>query len=438
MKAPKQIWSDKPIYVTERGGEDEIRVQLPSGESANVSGSLEHLPRGLRSCAAHIGVAVDPTILDFSVVRLERPATSAAVYTRNLCVSPAIDFDRQNTKRGQIQLVCVVSKNANVFTPTGRQDIDAMASALSKEFDVPVSQVFVSCTGVIGRTLPMERILANVPGKAARLSDNDMDAVSRAIMTTDKRPKCASVRLGDVVIGGYAKGAGMIEPNMATMLVYLYTNAVVDKAVLDRALKAAVDRTFNSLSVDSDTSTSDTVLLLATGDVALAPTEGQGHGPIGLEAFELGLTAVCLKLARAVAREAEGATKLIEVTVRLATSEADAHHVAKKIVNSPLVKTAVHGADPNWGRVVMAIGKPASGSPLMTIDPAEVSIRMMGQLLYDGGRELGADLAGLSAAMKAATLVDIEVDIGTCYHTAVVWGCDLSNEYVEENAHYTT
>jgi glutamate N-acetyltransferase/amino-acid N-acetyltransferase len=430
MKAPKKVWDDRAIYVTEAGGEDTIEIRLASGRSAKVESSIEHLPLGLQACTAHVGVAQDPQVLDFSVVRLPRPATAAAVYTRNLCVSPAIDFDRENTRRGLIQLVCVISKNANVFTPTGRDDVESVARALSQEFEVDGAQIFLSCTGVIGRSLPMPAILGNVPGRARDLAGDQMDAVSRAIMTTDKRPKCASVRIGDVVIGGYAKGAGMIEPNMATMLVYLFTNAIVDKPELDRALKAAVDRTFNALSVDSDTSTSDSVLLLATGDHALGRDE--------LDAFELGLTAVCLKLARAVAREAEGATKLLEVTVRLATSAADAHHVAKKIVNSPLIKTAVHGADPNWGRVVMAIGKPSPGSPLMTIDPAHVTIRILGQLLYDRGRELGADLRALSLAMKAATSVEIEVDIGAPYHAATVWGCDLSNEYVEENAHYTT
>jgi glutamate N-acetyltransferase / amino-acid N-acetyltransferase len=424
----KQIWADRRVFIEAEPAEGAVYIELAGGQRCDVVPTLQHLPEGLQSLAAHVGVAADASVLDFSVVRLAKPCTTAAVYTRNLCVSPAIVFDRENTSRGLIQLVCVISKNASVFTPTGREDIERIADALSSEFKVKKQEILISCTGVIGRPLPVERIVGHVPGLAQKLAPGNMEAVSKAILTTDKRPKCASIRVGDVVVAGYAKGAGMIEPNMATMLVYLYTNASLPKVELDRALKRAVDPTFNSMSVDSDTSTSDTVALMATGDVPVADPQ----------AFQLALDAVCLKLARAVAMEAEGANKLIEVTVRLGTSEADAHYVAKKIVNSPLIKTAVHGADPNWGRVVMAIGKPAPGSPLFTIDPAEVVIGMMGQTLYDRGQRLDVDLNGLSQSIKAAAVVSIDVTIGSPVHTATVFGCDLSAEYVHENAHYTT
>jgi glutamate N-acetyltransferase / amino-acid N-acetyltransferase len=437
----RKIWNDLDVYVKDSGPagrdapmsdalEDEVAIRTPDGRTHAVAPTLEHLPRGLLGVARHVGVAKKPGELDFSAVRLERAATAAAVYTRSLCASPAVVFDRENTARGRIQLVCVVSKNANVFTPTAAADVERLAGALASEFRVPPGEVFLSCTGVIGQPLPVERILEGVRGLEPALGPGQMDAVSTAIMTTDKRPKRASIRVGDLVVGGYAKGAGMIEPNMATMLVYLYTNAALDKEALDRALKAAVDRTFNAISVDSDTSTSDSVLLLATGERA----------PDGAEriAFEAALAAVCLKLARQVAGEAEGATKLLEVTVHLPTSAADAAFFAKKIVNSPLVKTAVHGADPNWGRIVMAIGKPAPGSPLFAIDPRAVQIEMLGQTLYRGGAKVDVDLPALSAAIAAARVVTIEVTIGARVHTATVWGCDLSNEYVHENAHYTT
>ncbi|HKQ71935.1 MAG TPA: bifunctional glutamate N-acetyltransferase/amino-acid acetyltransferase ArgJ [Polyangiaceae bacterium] len=423
----RRPWADQDVFVEENGGEDTITVRLPNGSESAVRPTLEHLPEGLLGLARHVGVAADPTITDFSVVRLPKSATTAAVYTRNLCVSPAIVFDRENTNRGLIQLVCVISKNACVFTPTGRQDIERIAGALAQEFDVRTAEILISCTGVIGRPLPVERIVSKIPGIRAGLAEGAMDAVSNAILTTDKRPKCASIRVGDVVVGGYAKGAGMIEPNMATMLVYLYTNATIEKADLDRSLKHAVDRTFNAMSVDTDTSTSDTVALMATGAVIADRA-----------AFDLALTAICLKLSRSVAREAEGATKLVEVSVSLATSPSDAMFFAKKIVNSPLIKTAIHGADPNWGRIVMAIGKPSPGSPLLAIDPADVVIAIQGRTLYDRGKRIDADLSELSQRIKAASEVRIQVTIGSAVHTATAWGCDLSAEYVHENAHYTT
>jgi len=422
-----QVWENLPVFIDESGGE-RVLVKSRAGTEHAVEPTLQHFPKGIRGGATHVGVAVDPGTLDFSVVRLPAACTTAAVYTRNMCVSPAIVFDRENTARGLISLVCVVSKNANVFTPNGLADIRAVADALAQEFDLPTQEIFISATGVIGRPLPITKITSNIPGISAKLSEQGVEQVSKAILTTDKRPKQASIRIGDVVIGGYAKGAGMIEPNMATMLVYLYTNAKVEKAVLDRMLKRAVDPTFNSMSVDSDTSTSDTVALMATGEAELADEE----------LFQNALTAVCLKLARAVAREAEGANKLLEVTVALPTSEQDAAFFAKKIINSPLIKTAIHGADPNWGRVVMAIGKPAPGSPLFTFSREDVVIAIQGQTMFDRGRALQVDLNALSQSIKSSEVVKIDVVIGTPAYKAKVWGCDLSAEYVHENAHYTT
>ena len=424
----KRVWQNRAIYVDDTAPEDIIALEDARGVRYDVLPTLEHFPPGAQGLARHLGIAADASALDFSVVHLARPNTAAAVYTRNLCVSPAITFDRENTNRGLIQLVCVISKNASVFTPSAKQDIENIAQALAAEFRVAKQHVLISCTGVIGRSLPVERIVNGIPGLSRELRPEGVEAVSRAIMTTDKRPKLACVRIGDVVIAGYAKGAGMIEPNMATMLVYLYTNAKLPKPELDRALKQAVDPTFNSMSVDTDTSTSDTVALLSSGEVAVGDAT----------TFQLGLTAICLKLARAVAQEAEGATKLLEVTVQLGTSHEDALFFAKKVVNSPLVKTAVHGGDPNWGRVVMAIGKPVPGSPLLSIQPDEVVIAIQGQTMYDRGKRLDVDLPALSSSIKSNRVVTIDVTIGNPVHTATVWGCDLSAEYVHENAHYTT
>ncbi len=222
----------------------------------------------------------------------------------------------------------------------------------------------------------------------------------------------------------------MIEPNMATMLVYLYTNAALKKADLDILLKRAVDNTFNALSVDSDTSTSDTVALLSTG--AHPMKEGDTRD------FEAALNAVCLRLCRKIAREAEGASKLLQVSVKLDTSSEDARFFAKKVVNSPLVKTAVFGSDPNWGRIVMALGKPTPGSPLHGIAPSRLSIRIAGATVYDGGRPVQVSTSDVAAAMRRAQSVAIDVVIGQGVYGSTVWGCDLTPEYVVENSSYTS
>jgi glutamate N-acetyltransferase/amino-acid N-acetyltransferase len=238
------------------------------------------------------------------------------------------------------------------------------------------------------------------------------------------------VRIGDVVVCAMAKGAGMIEPNMATMLVYFFTNADLDALSLKQVLVEAVERTFNSISVDSDTSTSDTVAILST---RRAPLDADAR----LD-FADAVRAMSLKLARDIVAQSEGATKLIECTVRMDTSERDAKIMAKKIVNSPLVKTAVHGGDPNWGRLVMAIGKPDERLTLARMAPTDVVVRMMEQVLFSRAQPVATDLAALARSIKESSRVTIEVHIGGGAHAATVWGCDLSRGYVDINAEYMT
>ncbi len=394
-----------------------------------VSGSLEHQPRGLSALAVAAGVK-HPGILDFTVVRLDRPGAAAAVFTRSLCPSYAVQWDKVAVADGRAQLLAVVSKNANVFTPTGEADTRTMAHWLAEEFKVAPNDVLLSCTGVIGVPLPMERLKAAIPGLAAKLRPGALDEASRAILTTDRGPKVGSVRVGDVVVCAMAKGAGMIEPNMATMLVYFFTNARCASTKLKEALTGAVERTFNAISVDSDTSTSDTVAILSTEEVAL-DRDAEGD-------FADAVRCLALKLSREIVCQSEGATKLIECTVRLDASAAEAKVMAKKIVNSPLVKTAVHGGDPNWGRIVMALGKPDDRLTMGGVAPADVTIEMMGQRLFAKSRAVDLDLAGLSRKLKEATRVAIDVRIGEGRHVAKVWGCDLSRGYVDINADYTT
>jgi glutamate N-acetyltransferase/amino-acid N-acetyltransferase len=276
----------------------------------------------------------------------------------------------------------------------------------------------------------MEKIKAAIQGIADKLRPGALDEAARAILTTDRGPKVCSVRVGDLVVCAMAKGAGMIEPNMATMLVYFFTNADVDGRELHGVLSGAVERTFNSLTVDSDTSTSDTVAIFSTRTARMDEARRAD--------FADAVRAMSIKLARDIVSQSEGATKLIECTVRVDSSDADAKIMAKKIVNSPLVKTAVHGGDPNWGRIVMAIGKPDERLGLGKIARDSVVIEMMGQVVFSRAQPVAIDLAALSRELKASTRVSIGVRIGEGRHSATVWGCDLSRRYVDINAEYMT
>jgi glutamate N-acetyltransferase/amino-acid N-acetyltransferase len=400
-----------------------------SGEDVTVEGSLAHQPSGIRAAAVAAGVK-HPGVLDFAVVRMDEPGSAAAVFTKSLCPSYAVQHGREVLADGRAQALAVVSKNANVFTPTGAEDTRTLARWLADELRVDVNDVVLSCTGVIGVPLPMERLRAAVHGVSGALREGALDGPAEAILTTDRGPKVCSVRLGEVVVCAMAKGAGMIEPNMATMLVYFFTNADLDAPSLRALLAGAVERTFNSISVDSDTSTSDTVAIFSTRSARLDANARAD--------FEDAVRAMSLKLARDVVAQSEGATKLIECTVRLDTSPRDAKLMAKKIINSPLVKTAVHGGDPNWGRLVAAIGKPDERLGVSGVAPSDVVVQMMGQVLFSRSAPVATDLPALARSIKESSRVMIDVCIGRGVHTATVWGCDLSRGYVDINSEYMT
>ncbi|MGH7769230.1 MAG: bifunctional glutamate N-acetyltransferase/amino-acid acetyltransferase ArgJ, partial [Candidatus Binatia bacterium] len=348
----------------------------------------------------------------------------AAMFTQNRFPGAPVIVGRKHIADGFVQALVVNSKNANVaMGQQGIDDANEMCRLVAGELDIDDRDVLPFSTGVIGRRLPMHKIRAGLKGIRDELRPNNLELAARAIMTTDRYPKFVSRNVGASVIAGIAKGAGMIEPNMATMLVYLMTDAELPAASLRRMLRRVVDPTFNSLSIDTDTSTSDTVVLMANG---LA-------GPVDPRQFEAGLYEVCEYLACEIARSGEGATKLITVDVTGANSETQAKRVAKSVVNSPLVKTAVYGCDPNWGRVIMAVGKTFDKK----IEPERVTIRFGNTRVFELGSPMECDLDALRGYLGQAEVL-IAVDLGIGKRSARVWGCDLTEEYIKENAYYTT
>jgi glutamate N-acetyltransferase/amino-acid N-acetyltransferase len=319
----------------------------------------------------------------------------------------------------------VNSKNANVATgQRGIEDAVEMCRLVAGELDLDTRDVLPFSTGVIGRHLPMDKIRAGLRGIRDELRPNNLELAARAIMTTDMYPKYISRQVGPAVVAGIAKGAGMIEPNMATMLAYIVTDAELPAHLLRPMLRRVVDRSFNSISIDTDTSTSDTVVLMANGLV----------GPVHRRAFEEALTEVCEHLAREIARNGEGASKLITVRVGGAKNPRQAKFVAKAVVNSPLVKTAVYGCDPNWGRVIMAVGKCAEERD---IEPNRTTVRFGSTAVFELGSPVDCDLEALRKFLGQPE-VEIGVDLGIGNASARVWGCDLTEGYIKENAYYTT
>ncbi|WP_030815523.1 bifunctional glutamate N-acetyltransferase/amino-acid acetyltransferase ArgJ [Streptomyces sp. NRRL S-337] len=393
----------------------------PSGVEA---GSLSW-PTGFRAYTGHGGLRDQGD--DISVVASDRPAVSAAMFTRSLFAGPAVVLSRAHAAGRDLRAVTTLAQNANVAT--GRQGEANAAEVVGRVaalLGIDDRQVLIGSTGVIGRPLPMDTIRAHFDG-AAGLGPGAFGAgpldVARAMMTTDTRPKTAVRTVGAARIVGVAKGVGMLEPNMATMLAYLFTDADLPADDLDTALRTAVDRTFHCLSVDTDTSTSDTVAVLANG----------AAGPVDTAEFTAALTDLCLDLTRQLASDGEGATKLLRVTVGRARDEAQARRIAKSVVNSPLVKTAVHGADPNWGRVVMAIGKNTEDRD---ITPDRVTVAFGGIEVYPE-EPTPQTLDALTDAMRQPE-VSITITLGLGTAEATVYGCDLSAGYVRVNADYTT
>jgi len=371
---------------------------------------------------------------DVVMAELANGTTVAGVFTSSKCPGAPIDWCRAILPGGKARAVVINAGNANVFTgKAGADACKATAAAAAKLVGCTAKQVFLSSTGVIGEVLPHEKLTAALPKLHPKLSEANWDAAARGIMTTDTFPKgvtrTASIGGKDVRINGIAKGSGMIAPDMATMLCFIFTDAKIPAAALQAMLSKGVASTFNCTTVDSDTSTSDTVMLFATGQAKHPAVPAEG-GAI-LKDFARALNEVLLDLALQVVRDGEGAQKLIRIDVTGATTAKSAKRIAMTIANSPLVKTAIAGEDANWGRIVMAVGK--AGEPA---DRDKISVGVGGVwMAKDGGVVPGYDETPVVAHMKGQE-VDIAVDIGLGRGKATVWTCDLTHGYIDINGSY--
>jgi glutamate N-acetyltransferase/amino-acid N-acetyltransferase len=405
-----------------------------------------HLPLGFRFAGLHCGIKKVPQKEDFTLVHCPGGATAAGVYTTNLVFAAPVAFDRGRTPAGDIRVVAVNSGNANACTgKRGLRDAQEMARLAAAAVGASESQALVMSTGVIGVFLPMDKIAAGAAAAAKALAADEAAFLSaaRGILTTDKGIKIASriltLRRREVRIAGMCKGAGMIGPDMATMLGVVLTDAAIDPEdprTLRGVLQAAVEHSFNCISVEGHMSTNDTVLLLDSGLAGSSPS-GATHGtPLTdteLAQFQAALTELCVDLARQIPDDGEGASHLITIDVEGARTRDDARRIAQTMANSALVKTAVAGADPNWGRIVSAAGY--AGVPF---DPAGVGLSLNGHCLYRDGAPVAFDAKTVSAAIRASRETSIVLTLREGSARIRFWTSDLNVDYVRFNADYTT
>ena len=397
--------------------------------------ALPELPpvAGVRFGAAEAGIRYKGRT-DLVMAAFAAGTTAAGVFTRNLCPGAPVDWCREALASGKARGLVVNAGNANVFTgKNGADAAKATAVAAGKLLGVPSKQIFIASTGVIGEQLQVERIIAALPALSKHLSETGWEQAARGIMTTDTFPKAATriamIGKTEVRITGIAKGSGMIAPDMATMLCFIATDAKIPAEALQRVLTKGVDRSFNCTTVDSDTSTSDTVLLFATGEAKHIKVD-EGGGAI-LTDFVAKLDEILLDLALQVVRDGEGAQKLVRIDVSGAVSAKSAKRVAMAIANSPLVKTAIAGEDANWGRIVMAVGKAGEPANRDTLSVAVGGVWMA----RAGGVVAGYDEAPVVAHMKGRE-IEIAVDLGLKNGRATVWTCDLTHGYIDINGAY--
>jgi glutamate N-acetyltransferase/amino-acid N-acetyltransferase len=389
---------------------------------------------GFRAVGVRCGVKASG--LDLALIASDAPCSVAGVFTKSSVVGAPVEWCREHVRDGSARAVVVNSGISNVaMGARGRRDAAEMANRTATAIGATPDQVLVASTGVIGEPLPMPSIRRGIKAAASELVDDGLVRAAEAIRTTDTFAKTAvataSVGGRSVTVAGIAKGSGMIEPNMATMLAFLVTDASVAPAQLRRVLKTVADRSFNRLTIDGETSTSDTVLLMASG-AAGNPVLRSARGP-GAGAFAKAVEQVAVSLTRDLARDGEGATKLITVRVTGAANPVEADRAARRIANSMLVKTAVFGGDSNWGRILQTVG---AGRVRVELDRARVELG--GITVFRNGASTGPAARRRSAARLAADEVELSVELGAGRASAHIWTCDLSYDYVKINAEYTT
>lgn len=392
-------------------------------------------PRGFLTGTTYCGIKTIKDSLDLGIIFSERPSTGAALFTTNQIYAAPVKLSRKVAQKGRIRAFVVNSGNANACTgDQGYKDVEEMVRIAGKCLKISEDEILVASTGIIGRPLSMDKISAGIKAAAASLGNtsahgNDM---ARAIMTTDTKQKDIAVRLKinnkDVIVGGITKGAGMIAPNMATMLCFLTTDVSMSASLLNECLRNSVESSFNRITIDGHMSTNDTIAIIANGASGVNITS---KGP-ELQLFQQGLNYVTGYLAKAIVKDGEGATKFIQIDVVGARSRSDATKIARSIADSPLVKTAINGEDPNWGRIVSAAGYAG-----VELNESTTNLYINEILIFAKGMPTQSDLNKLSTSMKNTDInIRLELGLGDCADT--VWTCDLSHEYVTINAEYHT
>lgn len=392
-------------------------------------------PRGFSFAGVHAGIKQDPSAEDISLIVSDLDCTGVGVYTQNRVVAAPVTLDRQRTPSEEIRAIVINSGNANACTGRrGMENAVEMSGLVASSSNVRPEQVLVLSTGIIGTQLPMDRIAAGIATATGQLAadDNALVRCARGMMTTDTRHKLvqSELALDGKAIGlvGIAKGAAMIGPKMATMLAVIVTDAALTSEDAQRILREAVDDSFNCISVEGHMSTNDTVLLLANGAACDGPLRGEE-----LSGLRDAVQEACIHLAREIPNDGEGATHLIEIEVQGCRNRDEAHRIARTVADSPLVKTAVAGADPNWGRIISAAGYAGT-----EFDPTEIQLVLNGTELYRDGTPLDFDAEQVAQSIRANRDTHIQLQLQRGTSSVRFWTCDLTSEYVRLNADYHT
>lgn len=384
-------------------------------------GKYENIPKGFKFYGTHIGIKKKRK--DFGLIVADEVCHAAAVFTKNTFCGECIPIGKDHVENAELQAVVVTSGIANVATgQTGRENEHKILARLSEKLTISKKNILPSSTGVIGPQLPIDLIDKYLKNEEIHLKENYED-FAHAILTTDQHIKVRSLKVGNATFLGIVKGSGMIEPNMATMLAYILTDAKVEKQEIYPMLKLAVDHSFNTISIDTDTSTSDTVAFLASGHYEVEKTEVQNA-----------LNQICKQLALDVVKDAEGATKTMFITVKNAESKEQAKNAGKSIINSPLVKTALFGHDPNWGRIAMALGKTEG----LLFNKNKVEIYYGQYLIFSNNNEEKQNIQKIATYIKQNENIYLTINLHQGTESFEVIGCDLSYEYVKINSDYST